>query len=293
MMDIDGGVDIPVVNSTTMRTYPRAHGKVLHLRVLFTAARANLARRKELPHSDDHLSVALRLIGELPEEFTPCGVTDTLCHLMIFHHVLGREALHADDIVLPHDLSRELLLVVPPHVSDMLLKTSDPQASLLAVPASLLLSGKLPLKASELLLTLGEILGVFVFLSIAGDNEIFNTEVQTDGGSGGFPEFLRDVLTVDRYEVFTTGFSGNGSRSNSSIDFLGDFAFHQPKFRELDSVIKHLNGLVYANRAIALPMVMFLLKLRVSDFRFMVSDSAKDSRYVKGTLPSANRHRSS
>ena len=52
-MDIDGGIDIPVVNSTTMRTYPRAHGKVLHLRVLFTAARASLARRKELPHSDD------------------------------------------------------------------------------------------------------------------------------------------------------------------------------------------------------------------------------------------------
>ena len=230
-MDIDGGVDIPVVNSTTMRTYPRAHGKVLHLRVLFTAARANLARRKELPHSDDHLSVALRLIGELPEEFTPCGVTDTLCHLMIFHHVLGREALHADDIVLPHDLSRELLLVVPPHVSDMLLKTSDPQASLLAVPASLLLSGKLPLKASELLLTLGEILGVFVFLSIAGDNEIFNTEVQTDGGSCGFPEFLRDILAVDRYAVFAAGFSGYGSGGYSAFYLLRDFAFHTTELR--------------------------------------------------------------
>ena len=230
-MDIDGGVDIPVVNSTTMRTYPRAHGKVLHLRVLFTAARANLARRKELPHSDDHLSVALRLIGELPEEFTPCGVTDTLCHLMIFHHVLGREALHADDIVLPHDLSRELLLVVPPHVSNMLLKTSDPQASLLAVPASLLLSGKLPLKASELLLTLSEILGIFVFLSIAGDNEIFDAEVQTDGSPGGLPEFLRHVFTVDRYEVFPTGFSGHSSRGDSAFYLLRDFAFHTTELR--------------------------------------------------------------
>ena len=230
-MDIDGGVDIPVVNSTTMRTYPRAHGKVLHLRVLFTAARANLARRKELPHSDDHLSVALRLIGELPEEFTPCGVTDTLCHLMIFHHVLGREALHADDIVLPHDLSRELLLVVPPHVSDMLLKTSDPQASLLAVPASLLLSGKLPLKASELLLTLSEVLGVFVFISIAGDNEIFDAEVQTNGCSCGFPEFLRDILAVDRYAVFAAGFSGYGSGGYSAFYLLRDFAFHTTELR--------------------------------------------------------------
>ena len=210
-MNIDGGVDIPVVSSAAMRTYPRAHGKILHLRVLFSAARANLARREELPNSDDYLSVALRLIGELPEKFSPCGVSDALRQLMIFHHILGREALHADDVILPHNLSRELLLVVPSHVSNMLLKTGDPQASLLAVPASLLLSGKLPLKASELLLTLGEVLGVFVFISIAGDNEIFDTEVQTNGCSCGLPEFLRDVLTVDRYEVFTTGFSGYGS----------------------------------------------------------------------------------
>ena len=86
MMDIDGGVDIPVVNSTAMRAYPRAHGKILHLRVLFTAARANLARREELPDSDDHLSVALRLIGELSEEFTPCGIPDALRQLMIFRN---------------------------------------------------------------------------------------------------------------------------------------------------------------------------------------------------------------
>ena len=241
MMDIDGGVDISIMDSSTMRTYPRAHGKVLHLGVLFSAARANLARRKELPHSDNYLSVALRLIGELPEEFTPCGVTDTLCHLMIFHHVLGREALHADDIVLPHDLSRELLLVVPPHVSDMLLKTSDPQASLLAVPASLLLSGKLPLKASQLLLTLSEILGIFVFLSIAGDNEIFDTEVQTNGCSCGLPEFLRDVLTVDRDEVFATGFSGNGSRGDSSFYLLRDFAFYTTELRKLNGIIEYLD----------------------------------------------------
>ena len=210
-MNIDGGVDIPVMIGATMWAYPRAHGKVLYIRVLFSAARANLARREELPDSDDYLSVAFRLIGELPEEFSPSGIPDALRQFMIFHHILGGEAFHADDVVLPHDLSRELLLVVTSHVSDMLLKTGDPQASLLAVPASLLLSGKLPLKASELLLTLSEILGIFVFLSIAGDSKILDTEVQTNGGSCGFPEFLRDVLTVDRYEVFTTGFSGYGS----------------------------------------------------------------------------------
>ena len=192
-MDVDGGVDIPVMVGATIRAYPRAHGKVLHLGVLFSAARANLARREELPDSDEYFSVTLRLIGELPKEFTPCGIPDALCQLMIFHHVLGRETLHADDVILPHNLSRELLLVVPSHVSDMLLKTGDPQASLLTVPASLLLSGKLPLKASELLLTLGEVLGVFVFISIAGDNEIFDTEVQTNGCSCGLPEFLWDT----------------------------------------------------------------------------------------------------
>ena len=276
MMDVDGGVDIPVMVGATIRAYPRAHGKVLHLGVLFSAARANLARREELPDSDEYLSVTLRLIGELPKEFTPCGIPDALCQLMIFHHVLGRETLHADDVILPHNLSRELLLVVPSHVSDMLLKAGDPQASLLTVLASLLLSGKLPLKASELLLTLSEVLGVFVFISIAGDNEIFDTEVQTNGCSCGLPEFLWDILTVDGYKVFTTGFSGYGSRSNSPFDFLGYLAFYQPKFRELDSVIKHLDGLIYANRAIALTAVMFLLKLRVSGFRFMISDSAKE-----------------
>ena len=241
MMDIDGGVDIPIMGSTAMRAYPRANGKVLHIGILFSAARANLARREELPDSDDHLSVALRLIGELSEKFTPCGIPDALRQLMIFHHILGREALHADDVILPHNLSRELLLVVPSHVSNMLLKTGDPQASLLTVLASLLLSGKLPLKASELLLTLGEILGVFVFLSIAGDNEIFNTEVQTDGGSGGFPEFLRDVLTVDRYKVFATGVSGYGSGGYSAFYFLRDFAFHTTELRKLNGIIEYLD----------------------------------------------------
>ena len=175
--------------------------------------------------------MALRLIGELSEKFTPCGIPDALRQLMIFHHILGREALHADDVILPHNLSRELLLVVPSHVGNMLLKTGDPQASLLTVPASLLLSGKLPLKASELLLTLGEILGVFVFISIAGDNEIFDAEVQTNGCSCGFPEFLRDILAVDRYEVFTTGFSGYGSGGYSAFYLLRDFAFHTTELR--------------------------------------------------------------
>ena len=230
-MDIDGGVDIPVVSSTAMRAYPRAHGKVLHLRVLFSAARANLTRRKELPDSDDYLCVALRLIGELPEEFTPCGVPDAHCQLMIFHHILGREAFHADDVILPHNLGRELLLVVPSHVSDMLLKTGNPQASLLTIPASLLLSGKQPLKASELLLTLGEVLGVCIFISIAGDNEIFDTEVQTDGCSCGLPTFLWDILTVDGYKVFPTGFSGNGSGGDSAFYLLRDFAFHTTELR--------------------------------------------------------------
>ena len=230
-MDIDGGVDIPIMGSATMRAYPRAHGKVFYFWILFSAARANLARREELPNSDDYLSVALRLRGELSEEFTPCGIPDTFCQFMIFHHILGGEAFHADDVVLPHNLSRQLLLVVSSHVGDMLLKTGDPQASLLAVLASLLLSGKLPLKASELLLTLSEVLGVFVFISIAGDSKILDTEVQTDGGSGGLPEFLRDVLTVDRYEVFATGFSGYCSGGSSSFYLLRDFAFHTTELR--------------------------------------------------------------
>lgn len=256
-----------------MRAYPRAHGKALHVRILFSAARANLARREELPHSDDHLSVALRLVGELPKELTPRGVTDALRQLMIFHHVPGGEALHTDDVVLPHNLSRELLLVVPSHVSDMLLKTGDPQASLLTVPASLLLSGKLPLKASELLLTLGEVLGVCIFISIAGDNEIFEAKVQTNGCSCGFPEFLRDILAVDRYEVFTTGLSGYGSGGDSAFYLLRDFAFHTTELRKLNGIIEYLDTRL---RAKALSVVMLFLKLRVSGFRFMVSDSAEE-----------------
>ena len=185
--------------------------------------------------------MTLRLIGELSEEFTPCGIPDTFCQFMIFHHILGGEALHADDVVLPHDLSRELLLVVPSHIGNMLLKTGDPQASLLAVLASPLLSGKLPLKASELLLALSEIFGVLVFISIAGDSKILDTEVQTDGGSGGLPEFLRDILTVDRYEVFTTGFSGNGSRGDSSFYLLRDFAFYTTELRKLNGIIEYLD----------------------------------------------------
>ena len=231
MMDIDSGVDIPVMVGTAMRAHQRAHGEVLRLRILFSAARANLARREELPDSDEYLSVTLRLIGELPEEFSPCGVPDALRQLMIFHHVLGREALNADDVVLSHDLSRELLLAISSHVSDMLLKTGDPQASLLAVLASLLLSGKLTLKASELLLTPSEVLGVFVFLSIAGDNKIFNAEVQTDGSPGGLPEFLRDVFTVDRYKVFATWFSGYSNRGDSAFYLLRDFAFYTTELR--------------------------------------------------------------
>ena len=72
-------------------------------------------------------------------------------------------------------LSRQLLPVVPSHIGDMLLKTSDPQAS-------------------QLLLTLSEVLGVFVLISIAGDGKILDTEVQTNGGSRGLPEFLQDTL---------------------------------------------------------------------------------------------------
>ena len=105
------------------RARPFTHREVLYKRVLVAADAACLARWIEGIHLIDYRSAPCRLVCELAEELRPACIRDGSRQLVVPQHVLDLQMLDRDDLVLVHQLSRELLQGVPTHVSDAFLDT--------------------------------------------------------------------------------------------------------------------------------------------------------------------------
>ena len=101
--DIDGCVGISVKGCPTFGTDPVPYLEVFRARPLSSTRRTNLAGGKESVYGYEPFPVPLRLIDELPSEFTPACIGNGFRQLMISHHVFRCKIFNADHIVLTND----------------------------------------------------------------------------------------------------------------------------------------------------------------------------------------------
>ena len=122
---------------TALRAGPEPDVEVFDLFVAVSTAAASLAGWEEPVDDDEFLAVPAGLVGKLPADFAPCGVSNMEREFMILHHVSGGQVLHADDVIAPYELRRHLVDGVIPLVGNMLVQPRNRNASLLTVAAPL------------------------------------------------------------------------------------------------------------------------------------------------------------
>ena len=116
---------------------PEPDAEVFDLLVAASAAAASLAGREEPVDDDKFLAIPVGLVSKLSADFTPCGVRNMECELMVPHHIFRRQVLHADDVIAPHKLCCHLMDSIIPLVGNMLVQLRNLNASLLTVAAPL------------------------------------------------------------------------------------------------------------------------------------------------------------
>lgn len=175
--DILGGIDISVMLGSAGRTTPLPDGKALDFAVLSTTAGAKLGGREEPVNKDDFLSIPLSLILQLTPDLPKRGIGKALCQVMVLYHALGIKVLYTDDVILPYEGSGHLMDSISPLVRDLLMEFCDLDLRLLAAIAPLLLSGELPLEASQTLLILREGLVIRIQNTIGGGSQCLYAEI--------------------------------------------------------------------------------------------------------------------
>src|SRR5436309_15104518 len=98
-----------------------------------TAIKAAFGRWVELVNLDKDSSIPLGFVFQLPHKFRPSYIRDGFRKTMVLYHILDLQTLHAYDLVLAYDLSREFVLIVTSPISYTGMDTSDLQLSLRSV----------------------------------------------------------------------------------------------------------------------------------------------------------------
>ena len=139
---------VPVMNRSTRLTRPLAHRQRHAFRDV-PARRAAFGRGEPAIHFHNRRAVPLALILKLANDLAPAHVCDSAREAVAEHHVLDRQCLHRDYVVLSYKLRRELLLKVTAGVG--YLRVCFRYAPLLPLPvaAALLLSGQRLLFAAQ------------------------------------------------------------------------------------------------------------------------------------------------
>jgi hypothetical protein len=70
---------------------------------------------------------------KLSDQFRPPHVTDSLGQAVVFDHILDVQTLDTYDLVFAYDASRELVLIVPSPIGNLLMDASDLETSFATV----------------------------------------------------------------------------------------------------------------------------------------------------------------
>jgi hypothetical protein len=147
-------------------------------------------------------------VVQLAHELTPADVADGFGKVRVLDHVLHRQTLRAYDLVFVNDARREVVLVVPPAISDTGVNAGDLGPRFAPVLRAFFLPGEPPLRSRQSLLVPGKILRVGD-LPVRRDHKRFQAQVQPDHlwCDGERCDLLTDQ---DGDEVAARAISGDG-----------------------------------------------------------------------------------
>src|SRR6266702_2565590 len=134
----------------------------------------------ELINLDERSPIPLSFVCELTHKLTPSHIRDGLGKCVVLYHILDVQTLDAYDLVLTYDLSRELVLIVTPLISNPGVYSGDFQLCLATVLRTFLLFRMPTLRLCQFLFILGKELGVSVGVSIARDDHRLQSQVKPD-----------------------------------------------------------------------------------------------------------------
>ena len=178
------GVDVPIMGSATGGASPLPDCQILSFSAPVSTAAAQLAAGVESPHLNQLFMLPGSLVLQLPGQLSPGGICDRLGKLMVGHHAFDIEAFHAEDVILPDQLSGQFVQIVLPAVGNVLMLAGQAETGLLPVAAALWFSGQPALELDEPLLHLLQVLWVAEFLAVAGDHQVFDAHIQARDGAG-------------------------------------------------------------------------------------------------------------
>src|SRR6266566_339267 len=95
-------------------------------------------------------------VVQLAHELPPADVADGFGKVRVLDHVLHRQTLHAYDLVFVNDARREVVLVVPPAISDTGVNAGDLGPRFAPVLRAFFLPGEPPLRSRQSLLVPGK-----------------------------------------------------------------------------------------------------------------------------------------
>ena len=256
-------VDVAVVVRTARRAVPRPHRQRQGVEPA-PAGRASLARRVEAADLDKGAPTLGALVLKQPCELAERGVRHGFRQMMVSHHALSIQVLHAQDLVLVREHASDLVQGIGPGIGDLRMDPGNP-LPLLQVPAARLLApagtfpaGEPALLPRELALIFLEMARIPDLAAVRKRRKRLDAEVDSDFPVGRGRVLGRHVGAEKSGEVAAGCVHGDRDRHETPLERSGYLSPDSPELWQRDVVA--VDDLA-AVGAIGLPAVPARLEL--------------------------------
>jgi len=235
------GVDVAVMVNTARRAVPRPYRQRQGVEPV-AAGRAGLARRVEAPDLDERAPALGALVLKQPRELTERGVRHGFRQMMVSHHALRIQVLHAQDLVLIREHGSDLVKGIGPGIGDLRMNPGDPlpllqvPAARLLAPAGTLPAGKPALLPRKLALIFLEVARISDLCAIRERRKRLDAEVDSDLLIGLGRVLGRHVGAEEDDEVAAGRVKGDRDRHETPLERSGYLGPDSPELRQRDMV---------------------------------------------------------
>lgn len=235
------GVDIAVVVRTARGAVPRPYRQRQGVEPV-PAGRAGLARRVEAADLDKGAPTLGALVLKQPCELAERGVRHGFRQMMVLHHALSIQVLHAQDLVLVREHGRDLVKGIGSGIGDLRVNPGNP-LPLLQVPPRLFLALASTLPAGEPALFPRKLALVFLEVARLSDlatvrerRKCLDAEIDSDLPVGRGCVLGRHVGAEEGGEVAAGCVQGDRDRHETPLERSGYLSTDSPELRQRDMV---------------------------------------------------------
>ena len=235
-------VDVAVVVRTARRAVPYPHRQRQGVEPV-PAGRTGLARRVEPADLDEGAPALGALVLKQPREFTERGIRHGFRQMMVSHHALRIQVLHAQDLVLVREHGSDLVQGIGPGIGDLRMDPGNPLPLLqvpvarLLVPAGALPAGKPALLPRELALIFLEMARIPDLAAVRKRRKRLDAEVDSDFPVGRGGRVLgRHVGAEKGGEVAAGCVQGDRDRHETPLERSGYLSPDSPELWQRDMV---------------------------------------------------------